>query len=263
LRCRPRRARWRAPPRRGSSDAAESDAAAAKSEAYEDVCGAWWAEVQEHARGQAAAAAGSALRVLEYSLLFDDRLAIWVLSGAGELLGSATVPSTGFGGTTGRTVRDLLQEARGSMDVRGREAMASVSAELNQERNDQQSDDGIEQGEASSERGNKCKVCGLKFNQCGCQAAADEVRQLSDAGSEEGKHLSERGPRKILRTCEGCKLDCQECVCQMTKKKETPAADEARERALLRELYAALVAPVEEHLTGAEEVLIVPHKELF
>ena len=147
--------------------------------------------------------------------------------------------------------------------MRGREAMASVSAELNQERNDQQSDDGIEQGEASSERGNKCKVCGLKFNQCGCQAAADEVRQLSDAGSEEDKHLSERGPRKILRTCEGCKLDCQECVCQMTKKKETPAADEARERALLRQLYAALVAPVEEHLTGAEEVLIVPHKELF
>jgi CHAT domain-containing protein/tetratricopeptide (TPR) repeat protein len=195
----------------GGSAAAESDAAAAKSEAYEEVCGAWWAEVQEHARGQAAAAAGSTLRVLEYSLLFDDRLVIWVLSGAGELLGSATVPSTGFGGTTGRTVRDLLQEARGSMKVRGRETMASVSAELNQERKDQQSDDGMEQGEASSERGNTCKVCGLKFNQCGCQAADDE----------------------------------------------------ARERALLRELYAALVAPVEEHLTGAEEVLIVPHKELF
>ena len=32
---------------------------------------------------------------------------------------------------------------------------------------------------------------------------------------------------------------------------------------LLRELYAALLAPVEAALTGAEEVLIVPHKELF
>ena len=76
------------------SDAAESDAAAAKSEAYEKVCGAWWAEVQEHARGQAAAA-GSALRVLECSLLSDNRLVIWVLSGVGELLGSATVPTAG------------------------------------------------------------------------------------------------------------------------------------------------------------------------
>ncbi len=71
----------------GGSDAVESDAAVSKSEAYEKVCGAWWAEVQEHARGQAAAA-GSALRVLEYSLLSDNHLVIWVLSGAGELLGS-------------------------------------------------------------------------------------------------------------------------------------------------------------------------------
>ena len=31
----------------GGSDAAESDAAAAESGAYEEVCGAWWAEVQE------------------------------------------------------------------------------------------------------------------------------------------------------------------------------------------------------------------------
>jgi len=228
-------ARAGAPPRRGSSDAAESDAAAAKSEAYEDVCGAWWAEVQEHARGQAAAAAGRATRVLEYSLLFDDRLAIWVLSGAGELLGSATVPSTGFGGTTGRTVRDLLQEARGSMDVRGREAMASVSAELNQERNDQQSDDGIEQGEASSERGNKCKVCGLRFHLCVCQETKEKTTTAAD------------------------EVTCKVCL----SKPCTCAADEAREQALLRELYAALLAPVEEHLTGAEEVLIVPHKELF
>ena len=80
----------------GGSDAAESEAAAPESEAFEKVCGAWWAEVQEHARGQAAAAAGSALRVLEYSLLFDNRLAIWVLSGAGELLGSATVRTEAY-----------------------------------------------------------------------------------------------------------------------------------------------------------------------
>jgi len=218
----------------GSDD--EIDAAAAAEGAYAKVCGAWWADVQELARGQAAAAAGSTMCVLEYSLLAaPDRLAIWALSGAGELLGSATMPTNAYRRdavgrvvfadglarmnkssgarfehkSSGGKIRSLLEEARGSMKVRGREA--SVSGEHNQERKDQQSDDGIEQGEASSERGNKCKVCGLRFNQCGCQAADDE----------------------------------------------------ARERALLRELYAALVAPVDEHLTGAEEVLIVPHKELF
>ena len=51
--------------------------------------------MQEHTRGQAAAAAGSALRVLEY-MLFDDCLAIWMLSGAGELLGSATVRTQSY-----------------------------------------------------------------------------------------------------------------------------------------------------------------------
>jgi len=183
----------------GGSDAAESEAAAAESGAYEEVCGAWWAEMQEQARGQAATAAGSTMCVLEYSLLFDDRLVIWVLSGAGELLGSATVPSTGFGGTTGRTVRDLLEEARDSMKVRGREAMASSDTA--------QADASDSTAHLPSQRGKVCRVC-----------------------------LS------------------RQCTC---------AADEARERALLRELYAALLAPVEEHLPGAEEVLIVPHKELL
>jgi len=127
----------------GGSDAAESEADAAESGAYAEVCGAWWAEVQEQARSQAAAA-GSTLRVLEYSLLFDDRLAIWVLSGAGELLGSATVPTAAhraasnsaggkpthamrFGGhKLGIQVR--LQEVQDSMKVRGRDAMASGGA---------------------------------------------------------------------------------------------------------------------------------------
>ena len=50
-------------------------------------------------------------------------------------------------------------------------------------------------------------------------------------------------------------------VCQ--SRRCTCAADEARERALLRELYAALLAPVEAALAGADELLIVPHMELF
>ena len=215
----------------GGSDAAESEAAAPESEAYEKVCGAWWAEVQEHARGQAAAAAGSALRVLEYSLLSDNRLAIWVLSGAGELLGSATVRTEAYRRdavgrvvfedglarmnkssgarfehkSSGGKIRSLLEEARGSMNVRGRDAMASSDTALAR------------------------------------KADASDSDSTADLPSQRGKVT--------------CKVCCSKrCTC---------AADEARERALLRELYAALVAPVDEHLTGAEEVLIVPHKELF
>jgi len=95
--------------------------------------------------------------------------------------------------------------------------------------------------------------------------ASGECEALpSDAASDQdGEAPSERGERKKLKMCSGCMLDLKQCVCQKIKEKATAAADEARERALLRELYAALVAPVEAALDGAEEVLIVPHKELF
>ena len=49
---------------------------------YKDMCEVWWSEVQQLARAEDAAT-----RVLEYSFLFDDKLTIWVVSGAmGELL---------------------------------------------------------------------------------------------------------------------------------------------------------------------------------
>jgi len=214
--------------------AADAVPAAAARGAYAELCCAWWAEVQKQARGEAAAApcGGSALRVLEYSLLFGDRLAIWVLSGAGELLGSATVPTTAYRrDAVGRVVfedglarmeaccgaQTLLAAARQGMNVRGRDAIAGGSADYTKEHEFQLAEAGSKDGEAL-ERGNKCKFCHLKL------------------------HL---------------------CACKTTKKKTTAADDEARERALLRELYAALLAPVEAALAGAEEVLIVPHKELF
>ena len=56
--------------------------------AYEAVCEAWWREVQQDAQAEGNAGAE---RIVEYSFLFDDRLAIWVLTGTGELLGSTTV----------------------------------------------------------------------------------------------------------------------------------------------------------------------------
>ena len=43
--------------------------------AYEAVCEAWWREVQQDAQAEGDAGAE---RIVEYSFLFDDRLAIWV-----------------------------------------------------------------------------------------------------------------------------------------------------------------------------------------
>ena len=51
----------------------------------------------------------------------------WVLSGEGELLRSTTVQSEG---SAGRTIRELLEDARKSMKVRGRDAMAGGGDEL-------------------------------------------------------------------------------------------------------------------------------------
>eukprot|EP00802_Teleaulax_amphioxeia_P007401 Tamp_07407.p1 GENE.Tamp_07407~~Tamp_07407.p1 ORF type:complete len:797 (+),score=226.18 Tamp_07407:307-2391(+) len=82
--------------------------------------------------------------------------------------------------------------------------------------------------------------------------------KLADAGSQEGETPSERGNK-----CTICHLHLRLCACQTSKKTTTAADDEARERALLCELYAALLAPVEAALAGADELLIVPHMELF
>jgi CHAT domain-containing protein len=46
-------------------------------------------------------------------------------------------------------------------------------------------------------------------------------------------------------------------------KDELDREEATQEEALLRELYQALIAPVEVHLTGAKELLIVPHQALF
>jgi CHAT domain-containing protein len=95
------------------------------------------------------------------------------------------------------------------------------------------------------------------------EASGQSTPPTSDAGDGEDEAQSERGQRKLLKTCQGCKLDFKQCECQQIKERSAAAADEARERALLHELYAALVAPVEAALAGADELLIVPHMELF
>ncbi len=118
-------------------------------------------------------------------MLAQDCLLIWVVSGAGELLGRETVA------IHTALIRSLVEEARGSMKVRGRDAMAEADA------------------------------CDSRASQLG----------------------------KVCRICLS-----KPCTC---------AADEGRQGELLRKLYAVLVALVKEHLTGIEEVLIVPDKELW
>ena len=95
----------------------EDHASMIATEEYEDVCAAWWREVQQDAQAEGDAGAE---RIVEYSFLFDDRLAIWVLKGTGELLGSTTV-SARVGG--GRTVGETITAALETMGVRGRDAM--------------------------------------------------------------------------------------------------------------------------------------------
>jgi len=123
---------------------------------YEDLCSTWWAEAQELARGE-----GEATRIVEFSLLFNDTLAIWVLSGDGELLSSCKVPSTGLGEIKGRTIEQLLAEARTSMKVRGRDAMVSSATTR-----DDLSDSNTDQGTAASVRKPRCRVCNCAVCEC-------------------------------------------------------------------------------------------------
>jgi tetratricopeptide (TPR) repeat protein/CHAT domain-containing protein len=183
---------------------------------YEDashMCEAWWAEVQQQARAE-----GAATRVLEYSFILsfeagavEERLAIWVVSGAtGELLCSKVVASTGLGGSAGRSIQEVLAEARSSMNVRGRDAMSDSAP------------DAVASSSSSS---------GL----------AESSEPLEELLSTDGDASAPRAPRRDLSQVEVAK----------------------REGKLLQELYAALIAPVEGALKGAEEVLIIPHQELY
>ena len=87
---------------------------------HESVCQKWWEEVELLARQE-----GGGTRIVEYSLLWpDDRaamLAIWVMTGDGLLLCSATVCGVT---ASGHTAQELLVAAREAMHVRGRDALA-------------------------------------------------------------------------------------------------------------------------------------------
>jgi CHAT domain-containing protein/tetratricopeptide (TPR) repeat protein len=198
---------------------------------YEDMCGAWWAEVQRLARAE-----GAASRVLEYSFVVsfeagavEERLAIWVVSGAtGELLCSRVVASTGLGDSRGRSIQELLTEARSSMNVRGRDATSDSAPDTVVS-----SSPGVPDAESTE---------------------LPEELQSTDADAAS----AQRAPAK---DDQGRKLETKTLIVSQASRKR--AAEMAREVKLLQELHAALIAPVEGALDGAEELLILPHKELF
>jgi len=183
--------------------------------ANEAVYEAWWREVQQDAQAEGDAGAE---RIVEYSFLPDDRLAIWVLTGTGELLGSTTV-STRVGGTVGETITAALK----TMGVRGRDAMVRQAER-------ESAEDAVQ--EDASPRG----CCRLLSTLCACWAWG-----ASDAT---GASLRQ-GTEVEADTAQG-RLDAIK-----------------RDQEVLGAFYQHLLAPVEAHLAGATEVLIIPHKELF
>jgi tetratricopeptide (TPR) repeat protein len=181
----------------------------------------WWAKVQGLARAE-----GAATRVLEYSFFSEDRMAIWVVSGdTGELLCSKVVKWTGVGVSRGRSIQQVLKEARSSMNVRGRDAMSDSAPDAVAS-----SSPGVPDAES---------------------AELPEELQSTDADAAS----AQRAPAK---DDQGRKLETL-AASQASKR----AAEMAREVKLLQELYQALIAPVEGALEGAEELLIVPHDLLF
>jgi tetratricopeptide (TPR) repeat protein len=188
---------------------------------YGTVCGTWWAEVQGLALAE-----GSAAYIVEFSCTSSDQLAMWLLSGLGELIFSTTVPLSRLGGTKGRTIKQLLAETSTSMKVRGRDATVNIDPEEVDTFHSNSKHDA-----ASSERAKaRCTVCDNILRQCVCT--------------------------KKSETCEVCMLVLSKCEC--SKKEEL-----ARESGLLRELYQVLMEPMAKHLVGVQELLIVPHQELF
>ena len=204
---------------------------------YEDMCQSWWAEVQQSASAQ------EATRIIEFSFLGNNQLAIWVVSGQGELLCSLTVPSTELSDTKGRSIAHLLAEARMNMKVQGRDTLTAPDIGAAQEEENMLFGISESPSDISSSKS--------------CSPLAAAVLQPTPANNA---HAFERQPAK----CKVCGLRILQCTCASIEgERETNKTDLVQETEVLRELYAVLIAPVEEHIEDAEELLIVPHKELF
>ena len=171
-------------------------------EQFEELLESWWDEERRMASEE-----GPAVRIIEFTFLSDNKLAIWVMDGEGELVCSVVVPSAGLGHAGGLTMQKLLQEARDSMKVRGRHAQASSEVEWRESTRPSQ----LEAETTSSNRGKaSCSKCKLRMDKCKCEEISINW-----------------------------------------------------ERTRLRELYQVLLESVEKDLANAEELLIIPHRDLF
>ena len=123
----------------------------------------WWDEAR-----RLASVEGSAVRIVEFSFLLNGTLAIWVMTGEGELITSVVVPSIGLGNTKGQTVQQLLQEARGSMlpAARGRDDMVSGALDARE-------------GIGSAVRGRECAKCKKRLLDCRCKELESIERERS------------------------------------------------------------------------------------
>ena len=128
------------------------------SDSYEKMFESWWVQMQG-----LACAEGSATCIVEFSFLRpeSDELAVWVLSGTGELLCSTLVLTAGLSETKGRTIQQLLDEAHTCMKAKGRDAIASSCTEPGDETDAGHSE--IEQDEPFTMRGPRCKMFLLGF----------------------------------------------------------------------------------------------------
>jgi hypothetical protein len=95
---------------------------------YWDVCEAWWREVQQDAQVEGVAGAE---RIVEYSFLLRDRLAIWVLSHTGDLMFSTTVPTRYA--RVGETIAEALEIMEARRDAMMRQAEGQNAEDTVQE----------------------------------------------------------------------------------------------------------------------------------
>ena len=203
--------------------------------AYEAVCEAWWREVQQDAQAEGNAGAE---RIVEYSFLFEDRLATSVLKGTGELLGSTTVSTTPA----------RVSKAKSNDRMFGCCRMFQCPRKFNQKP--------------------KYISPGPKFGAGSeCETAPREVsvRTVGETITAALKTMGVRGRDAMVRQAK--RQSAEDAVQEDASLRQGTEveADTAQGRLdaikcdqeVLGAFYQHLLAPVEAHLEGATEVLII------
>jgi hypothetical protein len=215
--------------------------------AYEAVCEAWWRKVQQDAQVEGDAGAE---RIVGYSFLFDDRLAIWVLKGTGELLGSTTVST--------RVGEEEEEEEEGEKTS----SSGKKQTEVRQK--------GLVVGQKGQKEGGK-RGAGEEEEEEESSEAVGGVRTLGENIAAMLKTMGVRGRDAMIRQAE--RESAEDAVQEDGSLRQGTVAEAVkaqgrldaikRDQEVLGASYQHLLAPVEAHLEGATEVLIIPHKKLF